>query len=211
MTLLTTEPARLAILTYICFLPLRLKDRPWTKVQGQVNECDKLCQCAVTATPLVATTLRPQRTSNIPSRPSTRKKPVRDLASDAHRVVETHQTDRVPGETRREKLEGHRMPQLEVVGPEDLTHATLAEQADDAVAVSQDSSWNKASLFRDVRQRRVPFATVFGRPSRGFVGGHREEPGSLARYTSPIPPFPRGERISKTPRRVPAARGIALD
>ena len=41
------------------------------------------------------------------------------------------------------------------------------------------------------------------------VEGARSSLVSRARYTSPIPPFPNGARISKTPTRVPASSGMA--
>src|SRR5215470_17411406 len=43
---------------------------------------------------------------------------------------------------------------------------------------------------------------------RTLIATSRPRRGSLARYTSPIPPAPRGETISYGPRRVPAERVI---
>ena len=65
---------------------------------------------------------------------------VRDLARDAHVVVESCQRRRVGRRRCRQELQGDRLPERQVIGAIHLAHSTAAEEPDDAVTTGEDGA-----------------------------------------------------------------------
>ena len=71
---------------------------------------------------------------------------MRHLARHPHFGVQLRQPRGILIDFRRQELERDRLPELEVVGAEDLAHAAAAEASDDAVAGAEDVAGRKASV-----------------------------------------------------------------
>jgi hypothetical protein len=69
---------------------------------------------------------------------------VRYLASDAHLAVQTSQPVRVACQAFGEELQRDGLSELEIVGPVDLAHATLAEKRHDAEAAGEHGPGSEA-------------------------------------------------------------------
>jgi hypothetical protein len=67
-----------------------------------------------------------------------------DLARRADLVEEAFQVLRVLLQPARQELECHRLSELEVVRPVDLTHAPATEQTDDAVSPGEHGAREKS-------------------------------------------------------------------
>jgi len=81
---------------------------------------------------------------------------VRHPARGAHLVEEQGEPVGIPAEPGRQELERHRLPELEVVGPVDLTHAAPAEKAAHPVAVGDDRARDVALGRRACRAAAAP-------------------------------------------------------
>ncbi|MFN8094860.1 MAG: hypothetical protein U0599_22040 [Vicinamibacteria bacterium] len=109
---------------------------------------------------------------------------VRDLAREAHLLVEAGEGGAVPGEGRRQELQRHRLGQLEVVGPVDLPHPAPAEEADDPVAAPDHRARHEPPAVRRRRRRcgqgLVPGPRL-GRRVLVRLGGKAHPPSSARR------------------------------
>ena len=66
-----------------------------------------------------------------------------DAQREAHFVEEAVEPRRVVLEGLGKKLQRHRLPELQIISPIDLTHAATPEQANHAVPARQDGSWKE--------------------------------------------------------------------
>jgi hypothetical protein len=71
---------------------------------------------------------------------------VGDVPRHPYFRVELGQTGGIAIDVRRQELEGDRLPELEVVGAEDLTHPAAAEPADRPVAAAEDGARREPSM-----------------------------------------------------------------
>ena len=74
------------------------------------------------------------------------------LAGHADLVVKAFQAPRIVDQGLGQELQGHRLTQLEIVGPVDLAHAALAQQPHDAVARGQHGAGSEATLVKGTRR-----------------------------------------------------------
>ena len=81
---------------------------------------------------------------------------VRDAPCGANFVAEARQKVFVSGRRFGQKLQRHRLPQGQIVGPIHLSHAPLAEQSHDSIASGQDRAWQKT--IRRLTLARFDFA-----------------------------------------------------
>jgi hypothetical protein len=65
---------------------------------------------------------------------------VRDFEGRLDFVEEAVEADLVSLHRRRQELQRHRLAELQVISPVDLSHAAAAEQADDAISIGKNSS-----------------------------------------------------------------------
>jgi hypothetical protein len=79
---------------------------------------------------------------------------VRDLPGDAHFLVEAGQAVGVVGQAFGQELEGHGLPQLQVVGTVDFSHTALAQQGHDAIASGEQLAREEAWLVGRWEGRR---------------------------------------------------------
>jgi hypothetical protein len=71
---------------------------------------------------------------------------VRNLTRCANLIVKSRQHRPICGERFRQELQGNELSQLQVFRLVNLSHASLAEQADDSVAAGEQRSGNEAAL-----------------------------------------------------------------
>jgi hypothetical protein len=71
---------------------------------------------------------------------------VRDLAGEAHLVVELRQAEGVVFKRRRQEFERDRLAQRQVVRTIHLAHTALSEAGDDAIAISEEGSRLESSV-----------------------------------------------------------------
>ncbi len=96
---------------------------------------------------------------------------VGDLTGNTHLVMKPAQPHGVVGGTLRQKLEGDRLAQLQVVGTVHLAHAAAAETAHDAISLGEQGAGREAAV--------VDRAGVAGVGERRTHRGDRPLPGSL--------------------------------
>ncbi len=105
---------------------------------------------------------------------------MRDLPRDARFGMKPRQRARRHGKRLRQELQRHRLIELQVVGLVDFAHPADAEQADDAVAVRENSAGDETSAgpaVRNVRRaeggRRGPRGVCAQGVAESYVGSCR--------------------------------------
>jgi hypothetical protein len=83
--------------------------------------------------------------------------------------VELGEPRRVAVHVRRQELQGDRVPELQIVGAEDLAHPAAAQAVDDAIAAAEDGAGSKAAVV-DRAGAREPSAGGGGRLAAGRTG-----------------------------------------
>src|SRR5262249_25483190 len=83
---------------------------------------------------------------------------VRDLPCGPDFVEEAAEPRRVPSERLGQEFQSHRLAQLQIVGPVDLPHPSLAENPDDPIATGQDRPGNETALVERSRGGAEPAA-----------------------------------------------------
>ncbi len=68
------------------------------------------------------------------------------LARHAHFGVQLCQAGRILIDARREKLQRHRLPELQIVGAKHFSHAAAAETADDSIPGAENVARLKSSV-----------------------------------------------------------------
>jgi hypothetical protein len=84
---------------------------------------------------------------------------MRDLPRKAYFGVETLQRFFVPGEPYWQEFEGYGLAELQVIGPVNFAHASLADERDDAVALRQQCPGDESFP----RRRCSPATGVYNR------------------------------------------------
>ena len=81
---------------------------------------------------------------------------MRDLSRRSYLVVKLREASGIAAEVLGQELQGHRLPEPEVVGPIHLAHPAAAEQADDSIPIVQDRARSKPAVVDGVRGREPP-------------------------------------------------------
>ena len=78
---------------------------------------------------------------------------MRNLAGHADLIVEALEPARMIGQIPRQKLQGHRLAEFQIVGSVDFAHAAFAQQSDDAIAFGQHRARSEPGMVDGVGRR----------------------------------------------------------